>query len=612
MRRELIDSPGRYVLEDALGHGAVATVFRVRDTESDDAYAGKVLHRSHEEDEAAAARFAQEARLLADVQHDNLVGVLGFVTIDDRRVLLMELVDGPDLATVIATEAPMAPERVTPLALQIARGLAAAHEAGIIHRDLKPSNVLVAGGTVPKIADFGLARASSIAGIDPRAFAVVGTPDYMAPECLDPLAVDARTDLYALGCMIHEMATGRPPYGAATPFGVLSEHRSAPIPELPEIQGAALQALFGALVAKSPADRPQSATAVVSELERIAAGDTRALALAGSTASRCASCAGPLIAGVGVCLGCGMPTARIEPGPCTLLVVGPGKPGDKLDSQLREALRTWLMDNPELGLAPAKDLDKSIPRLPFTLVGNISADSGRSLQRSLERLGLVAEVVHGGPLASPLMRKKVRSLSTRVFLIAITMMAGIMSQGWMALTGIAALLVVVLGTVVVSVRAVAAETGGRARALPGPVRGALDRLERALPAIAAIRHRQGLRAAVSRATALARVLPEARDSDPIAAELAQAIDAATVASARLDVLDRELGKLDRNTATEEARALLHERDTWSARLLSLTATLEALRARIARATARRDRSEDEEALADLRAQVEALEEVQAG
>jgi hypothetical protein len=307
-----------------------------------------------------------------------------------------------------------------------------------------------------------------------------------------------------------------------------------------------------------------------------------------------------------------MPTARIEPGPCTLLVVGPGKPGDKLDSQLREALRTWLMDNPELGLAPAKDLDKSIPRLPFTLVGNISADSGRSLQRSLERLGLVAEVVHGGPLASPLMRKKVRSLSTRVFLIAITMMAGIMSQGWMALTGIAALLVVVLGTVVVSVRAVAAETGGRARALPGPVRGALDRLERALPAIAAIRHRQGLRAAVSRATALARVLPEARDSDPIAAELAQAIDAATVASARLDVLDRELGKLDRNTATEEARALLHERDTWSARLLSLTATLEALRARIARATARRDRSEDEEALADLRAQVEALEEVQAG
>ena len=603
MRRELI-------LEEPLGQGAVATVHRVRDAATGTLYAGKVLHRSHEQDEAAAARFAQEARLLADVKHENLVDVIGFATIDDRQVLLMELVDGPDLATIVATDAPLPPERVISLALGIARGLAAAHGAGIIHRDLKPSNVLVAGGTVPKIGDFGLARASSIAGVDPRAFAIVGTPDYMAPECLDPLAVDARTDLYALGCMIHEMCTGRPPYGAATPFGVLSEHRSAAIPELPE-HYAALRDLFVALVAKSPADRPQSAAAVVDGLERIAGGEERALAIASPIASsRCASCSGPLIPGVGVCLGCGMPTARIEPGPCTLLVTGPGKTGDKLDSQLREALRVWLVDNPDLGLAPAKGLHKTIPRLPFTLVGGISEESGLSLQRSLQRLGLETEVVIGGPLKSAAMRKKVRDLTVRVFLISITMMAGVISQGWAALVGIVALVGVSAGTAVWSVRAVAVGTAGRAKALPDPVRAALSRVEKSLPAIAEGRHRQGLRAAVSRATELAHTLPQGDDG--IVEELALAIDAATVASARLDALDRQLGQLDRDSASEDARVLLHERDTWSARLLSLTATLDALKARIARATARRDRAAEEDALADLRARIEALEEVQSG
>jgi tRNA A-37 threonylcarbamoyl transferase component Bud32 len=603
MRRELI-------LEDPLGQGAVATVHRVRDAATGKVCAGKVLHRSHEQDEAASARFAQEARLLADVKHENLVDVFGFETIDDRQVLLMELVDGPDLATIVATDAPLPPQRVVELALGIARGLAAAHGAGIIHRDLKPSNVLVAGGTVPKIGDFGLARASSIAGVDPRAFAIVGTPDYMAPECLDPLAVDARTDLYALGCMIHEMCTGRPPYGAATPFGVLSEHRSAAIPELPEAY-AALRGLFVALVAKSPADRPQSAAAVADMLERLVAGEERALAIGTPLASsRCASCSGPLIPGVGVCLGCGMPTARIEPGPCTLLVTGPGKTGDKLDSQLREALRTWLVDNPDLGLAPAKGLHKTIPRLPFTLVGSISEESGLSLQRSLQRLGLETEVVLGGPLKSAAMRKKVQDLSVRVFLISITMMAGVISQGWMALFGIVAMVGASAGTALWSIRAVASETAGRARALPNPVRAALSRVEKSLPAIAEVRHRQGLRAAVSRATELARALPAGDEG--IVDELAQAIDAATVASARLDALDRQLAQLDRDAASEDARALLHERDTWSARLLSLTATLDSLKARIARATARRDRAAEEDALADLRARIEALEEVQSG
>ena len=602
----------RYVLEEALGQGAVATVYRVRDTATGTVLAGKVLHQSHEDDSAAAARFAQEARLLENVDHPNLVDVRGFVVVDGRRVLLMELVDGPDLAEIIATESPMPTERVVDLAMQIARGLVEAHGAGIIHRDLKPSNVLVAGRSKAKIADFGMARATSIAGVDRSAFAVVGTPDYMAPECLDPLAVDTRTDLYALGCMIFEMATGTPPYTAATPFGVLSQHRSASIPELPETFPEPLRELVRTLMAKSPADRLQSAAVVAGTLERIAGGDSTALVPAGFAASsRCASCAGPLLPGVGVCLGCGMPTARIEPGRCTLLVTGPGKPGDKLDSDLRAALRTWLLDNRDLGLVPTKGLERKIPRLPFTLVTAISEDSGRSVARSLERLGLKSEIVNGGPLASPLMKKKIGDLTKRVLLISFTAMAGIWSQPGVLVFGFIGLAVVAGITAADSIRRVTRDIEDRARPLPASVRAALGRLEASLPAIEAVRHRQGLRAAVARATGLAQELSPATDEwDALAEELAQAIDASTAAAARLDALDRQLATLDRNESTDEARAALHERDTWSARLLSLTATLESLRSRIARARARRGGAEDEDALADLRATVEALEEVQ--
>ncbi len=99
------------------------------------------------------------------------------------------------------------------------------------------------------------ARASSLAGVDDSAFAVLGTPDYMAPECLDPLAVDPRTDLYALGAMLYEMATGRPPFSAATPFAVLEAHRDHAAPPFPESFPGALRSLGAALLAKSPADR---------------------------------------------------------------------------------------------------------------------------------------------------------------------------------------------------------------------------------------------------------------------------------------------------------------------------------------------------------------------
>src|SRR5262249_15935351 len=152
--------------------------------------AGKLLHGSHRRDPAAAARFRDEARLCARLRHPNVVAVEGVTEIDGEQVLLMELVEGPSLAHVIARQAPLPLHQLLPLASGIAQGLALAHDAGIIHRDLKPQNILLTPDGIPKIADFGMARASSFAGVSGGAFTVLGTPDYMAPESLDPLAVD--------------------------------------------------------------------------------------------------------------------------------------------------------------------------------------------------------------------------------------------------------------------------------------------------------------------------------------------------------------------------------------------------------------------------------------
>nr|MCH9682433.1 serine/threonine protein kinase [Deltaproteobacteria bacterium] len=574
----------------------------------------KVLHDSHARDEAAAARFAQEAQLLEGLSHENLVRVYGHVTIEGARVLLMELVEGPTLADRVAREAPMTPESVRSVGRGIAAGLAHAHGAGIVHRDLKPSNVLLAGGQIPKIADFGMARASSLAGVDPGALTVLGTPDYMAPECLDPLAVDARADLYALGCILFEMLTGHPPFAAATPLGILEAHRDAPIPALPPRVPAALGTLVTSLLAKAPGDRPQAAEAVADALEAM---DTGALALqpaAGSAVAvgprdRCVSCGAPLVVALGVCTDCGHEIAHIVAGDHTVLVTGPGKPGDKLDATLRERLRRWLEETPSLGLVPRANLTAKIPRVPFALTGRVSARSGETIARALKRLGMEASVVQGGPLSSKPMRAKSKTLVGRAAIIVLSCTGGLWNTGWIA-GFLAGGLVIATGTMLVGAnRRVTRDARATERALPDAVAEALDRARQGLPAITERRHRQGLRGVLTRVVDLARDVPP---DDPDAAdELARAADAALVAAGRLDALDRQLASLDRDAASQDARDVLHDRDTWASRLLSLTATLDTLAMRKAAAGARQGQADDDQRLERLRTQVEALEEVQA-
>ena len=593
---------GELRLGEVLGSGAVATVVRVH-AQDGRTYAGKLLHSSHDQDDSAVQRFAQEAALLRGVDDPNIVLVHGLAEVEGRRVLLLELVEGPTLARRIAGEAPLGEAHLAAIGAGIARGLARAHAAGVVHRDLKPANILLAPGDVPKIADFGMARATSLAGVDAAALAVLGTPDYMAPESLDPLAVDVRSDLYALGCILHEMATGRPPFRGATAFGLLEAHRKADIPALPDSFSPALRALVASLLAKAPGDRPQAAPQVAALLEQIAAGSVAALALpSAAQGPACAACGQPLVVELAVCMHCGLAAARVEPGAWTVLVAGPGEPGDKLDTALRARLCQWIAGNPGLGVETGK-LARQIPRVPFTLLRHVSEASARSVTAALVPLGLTAEAVHGAPLRSQRMRKKATALSVRTLLV-VMMTSGTLMRGWAALVLLPAVVLLAAGVAVwSSVRQVTARSKRRPRGLTPAVARALAGVEQVVPTLATTRHRHGLRAVVRRSLALSATLGPSADD-----ELAHAVAVATAAAARLDALDRELERRDIQRADQGARDLLHERDTWSARLLALTAALDAFHAR-ALGSAARPRDADA-TLADLRAQVEALEHVQ--
>ncbi|MEM6294572.1 MAG: serine/threonine-protein kinase [Myxococcota bacterium] len=595
-------------LGEELGAGAVAAVRRVTAADGR-SFAGKILHRSRRGEAAAAERFAREAELVRGVDHPNVVGVFGRHDVEGHDVLLMELVEGPTLETQIAREAPMSPEAIRAMGLGIAKGLAAAHEAGVVHRDLKPANILVAPGGSPKIADFGMARASSLAGVDRDAMTVLGTPDYMAPECIEPLAVDARSDLYALGCILFEMAQGRPPYDGATSFAVLEQHRTAPTPSLADANlPAGLQDVIERLLEKTPADRIQSASAVVDALGRTDSSAALTMReVAPATVGRCASCQAPLVDGLSVCLSCQAVVPRLAAGDHTVFVTGPGEVAAKLDSQVRAKLVDWLRANPTLGVDAAK-LEKKIPRLPFALLTRVDAEGSQQLAASLRLLGLQTAVVKGGPLALPEARKKARTLGGRALLIVAASLGGMMgnlaSGIWVLALMVAAALIAPLVVALQSSRPTAV-LAAAASSLPAALGERMKAVATVGAGMQSRRHRESLRGVVSRALALR----EAAGADgALDAEVAEAIDQALVATGRLDTIDQGLAGVDLQRPTDAQHALMHERDTWTARLHDLVGTLESLRTRLAAATSG---GESEAALARLRNKIEALEEVQA-
>ena len=210
---------GRYELHRRLGRGGMADVFLARDQLLDRPVAMKVLFPEFATDPAFVERFRREATAAANLNHPNIVGVYDWGEADGTYFIVMEYVDGRTLSEILRAEGPLHPDRVADVGADVAAALGFAHRNGVVHRDVKPGNVLVTAAGQVKVADFGIARAIT-ANADEnltQVGTVMGTATYFSPEQARGDAVDPRSDIYSLGCVLYELLVGRPPFSGDTP-----------------------------------------------------------------------------------------------------------------------------------------------------------------------------------------------------------------------------------------------------------------------------------------------------------------------------------------------------------------------------------------------------------
>jgi eukaryotic-like serine/threonine-protein kinase len=264
----------RYEVEVLLGQGGMARVFRGTDRVLNRTVAVKVLSPQFASDDQFVARFRREAQAAAALNHPNIVSVYDTGDQGDVHYIVMEYVEGRTLRDVIRQEGPILPERASEIAQAVARALATAHEAGLVHRDIKPGNIMLTRDGEVKVMDFGIARTSTGDTLTQTA-AVLGTASYLSPEQAQGSTVDARSDIYSLGCVLYEMLTGRPPFTGDTPVAIAYKHvREDAVhpsnlnPDVPP----SLDAVVMKAMAKNPDNRYQTANEFRQDLERASAG----------------------------------------------------------------------------------------------------------------------------------------------------------------------------------------------------------------------------------------------------------------------------------------------------------------------------------------------------
>ncbi len=287
-----LDQLGRYRLLEKLGQGGMGSVFLAQDTTLDRRVAVKILPPNSVNDPAAVARFQREAKALAKLSHPGIVQAHDCDNALGRHFLVMEHVEGKSLARVLHEQGRIPPTRAADYIHQAAEALQHAHERGLIHRDLKPSNLLLTPRDQVKLLDLGLARFLQDQIGDPdltREGAGLGTPDYTPPEQFrDAHHADPRSDIYALGCTLYHLITGKVPFPGSSLAEKCRAHESqepTPVEELcPEIPGG-LALVVRRMMAKRPADRFQTAREVADALLPYVAGSSAVFGNLRSTAS---------------------------------------------------------------------------------------------------------------------------------------------------------------------------------------------------------------------------------------------------------------------------------------------------------------------------------------
>lgn len=262
---------GRYRIERRVGRGAMGIVYAAVEQESGRRVALKMLRHDLAFDRMATQRFHQEAEIVRDLAHENIVQVYDEFSAFGTMFIAMELCDGPALGEVITHVGKLPIPTVRTITGQIAAGLLAAHGAGVAHRDLKPSNVLFTRSGLAKLADFGLARCLSTEAAALTAYGqIVGTPRYMAPEQISGERGDARADLYALGCMVYEMLAGHPLYRSEKFSTLLKERARWMMPTSAEVRPGLDPDLYQ-LLQQALAEEPQDRDVDLAALARWAA-----------------------------------------------------------------------------------------------------------------------------------------------------------------------------------------------------------------------------------------------------------------------------------------------------------------------------------------------------
>ena len=380
-RHEVALNPGAqfgpYTILGPLGRGGMASVYKCHEPALDRHIALKVLPREFLHDENFAERFRREAKVIARLEHPNIVPIFAFGIEDGVPWMAMRCIAGGSLSGLLKDRR-IDERRVLGVLRGVAEALDYAHSQGIVHRDVKPQNILLDDAGRVYLADFGIAKMAEASGGLTATGMITGTPQYMAPEQAKGVVIDNRADIYALGVVAYELLTGQIPFAADTPIAVLMKHLSEPVPRpsVLDVTEAASDALLKCL-AKEPADRWPTAVAFVDALERgLGQGVAPTLVPLAPTEPQPRTRADAQGRPPFPRAPCASVPRRLSPGPTSKggwLIVGVGG----AVALLLGLPGLWLFYESRRAPSPAEPVAEAVPDRPLVTVGAAGAGRGR-------------------------------------------------------------------------------------------------------------------------------------------------------------------------------------------------------------------------------------------
>ena len=254
----------RYELEELVGGGGMADVYKAKDRLLDRPVAVKILHAEFQRDQEFIEKFHREAQAAARLSHPNIVNIYDVGVSEDEHYIVMEYVPGTTLKELIQKEGRLAPADALAITREIAEALAHAHQSGLVHCDIKPHNILMADDMHAKVADFGIARAVTESTMT-YSGNVIGSVHYFSPEQAKGTVITPKSDVYSLGVVLYEMLTGELPFTGDNPVAIAMKHlqdEPTPVRRIDPTSPPIVEALVGRMMAKDPALRPDSASLV--------------------------------------------------------------------------------------------------------------------------------------------------------------------------------------------------------------------------------------------------------------------------------------------------------------------------------------------------------------